>query len=239
MKKENINKRKIAIIYISLTLLLTWVIQFMPLILKLDISDTSISSFDLSSIFFIVGGMMPSLIGGIFVLLLYKKENIRDFFKRCFIPNKQCILAILISLLLICFECLITQLVSKLFGGSNLGFEGLKIIISNPLMLFYFLFWGLISGPLSEEFGWRGFLSDIMIDKTNILINSIIIGLVWGLWHLPLYFYPAQIQYEWVNTSIFLGIGFILNCVTNSLVYSSIYVISKRRVFSILFLHMF
>ena len=207
MREENISKRKIAIVYVSLTLLLTWVIQFMPLILKLNISETSVSSFDLSSIFFTVGGMLPSVIGAVFVFLLYKKENIRDFFKRCFIPNKQCILAILISLSLICFECLITQLVSKAFGGSALGFEGLKIIIGNPLMLFYFLFWGLISGPISEEFGWRGFLSDIMIDEKNIFRSSIIIGLIWGLWHLPLFFYPAQIQYEWVNTSIFLGIG--------------------------------
>lgn len=239
MKQENINKRKIAIIYVSLTLLSTWIIQFVPLILKMSVSETSISSFDLASIFFIVGGMLPSLIGVIFVLHFYKKENIKNFFKRCFIPNKRSILAILISLLLVCFECFVTQLVSKMFGGSNLGFEGLKIIISNPLMLFYFMFWGLISGPLSEEFGWRGFLSDIMIDKKNILKSSIIIGLIWGLWHLPLYFYPAQIQYEWVNTSIFLGIGFILNCITNSLVYSSIYVISNRSVFSIFFLHMF
>ena len=106
-------------------------------------------------------------------------------------------------------------------------------------MLFYFLFWGLISGPLSEEFGWRGFLTDTIFNKNNILKCSVIIGLVWGLWHLPLYFYPAQIQYEWININVFLGIGFIVNCITNALVYNVIYVISNKKVFSIFFLHMF
>ena len=36
-----------------------------------------------------------------------------------------------------------------------------------------------------------------------------------------------------------LAVCFVLMCVTNSLVYSSIYVISHRKVFPIFFLHMF
>ena len=142
--KENINKKKAAIIYIVLTLLLTWIIQFMPMILKMNVSNTSVSSFDVSSIFFTIGGMLPSLIGVIFVLVLYKKDKIKDFLKKCLAPSKKALLAIFISLLLICFESFVTQMVAKLFGGSNLGFEGIKIIITNPFMLFYFLFWGLL-----------------------------------------------------------------------------------------------
>ena len=233
------NKKKVAFIYVVLTLLLTWIIQFMPMILKMNISDTSISSFDVSSIFFTIGGMLPSLIGVIFALVLYKKDKVKDFLKRCFIPSKKALLGIFIGLLLVCFESFVTQMIAKMFGGSNLGFERLKIIIANPFMFFYFLFWGLISGPLSEEFGWRGFLTDTIFDKNKVFKCSIVIGLVWGLWHLPLYFYPAQIQYEWININIFLGIGFIVNCITNALIYNVIYVISNRKVFSIFFLHMF
>ena len=237
--KKSIDKKKVVLIYVVLTLLLTWIIQFMPMILKMNISDTSISSFDVSSIFFTIGGMLPSLIGVIFVLVLYKKDKVKDFLKRCFVPSKRALLGIFIGLLLVCFESFVTQMIAKMFGGSNLGFEGLKIIIANPFMFFYFLFWGLISGPLSEEFGWRGFLTDIIFDKNKVFKCSIVIGLVWGLWHLPLYFYPAQIQYEWININIFLGIGFIINCITNALIYNVIYVISNRKVFSIFFLHMF
>ena len=237
--KETINKKKLAIIYIVLTLSLTWIIQFMPMILQMNVSNTSVSSFDAASIFFTIGGMLPSLIGVFFVLVLYKKENIKDFLKRCFVPSKRALFAIMISLLFICFESFVTQMVAKSFGGSPLGFAGLKMILANPFLLFYFLFWGLISGPLSEEFGWRGFLTDTIFHKNHAFQCSVIIGLVWGLWHLPLYFYPAQIQYEWIHINIFLGIGFIVNCITNALVYNIIYVISNKKVFSIFFLHMF
>lgn len=239
MKNDKLNKQKIATLYIVITLLLTWILQFMPMILKLDISNTSVSSFDISSLFFTIGGMLPSLIGGICVFIFYDKTNIKDFFKRCFIPNRKCAVAIFISLSLICCESFATQMISKCMGAEPLGFEGLKLIIKNPLMLFYFLFWGLISGPLSEEFGWRGFLTDILFDKKKATRNALIIGFVWGLWHLPLFFYPAQIQYEWFRISPILGIGFVVNCMTNALVYNAIYVISKRRVFAIFFLHMF
>ena len=41
---------------------------------------------------------MPTLIAVIFVLIFYIKEGIKDFMKRCFVPNRECVLAILISL---------------------------------------------------------------------------------------------------------------------------------------------
>ena len=88
MEQKKIDKRKIIILYLTITLLLTWLCQFMPILMGMDVENTSISSFDYSSIFFGIGGAMPSLIGVIFVFLFYKKEGIKDFFKRCFVPNK-------------------------------------------------------------------------------------------------------------------------------------------------------
>ena len=237
--KKDISKKKIATIFIVVTLLLTWLIQFMPIILGMDVDNTSVSSFDYSSIFFTIGGMMPSLLGIIFVFIFYKKENIKDFFKRCFIPNKNSFIGMLIGLLLICFEVFVTQTIANYFMGSKLGFMGLKAIIANPLMIFYYLFWGLISGPISEEFGWRGFLSDMLVNKKNVFKISLLIGFIWGIWHLPLFFYPAQIQYEWLHSNLFLVLCFILCCMSNALVYSAVYVISNRSVFAIFFLHMF
>lgn len=239
MNKLKQNKKAIIILYLLLTLGLTWILQFMPLILGLDIENTSVSSFDFASLFFAIGGMMPTLIGVIFVFIFYPKEDIKDFLKRCFVPNRASLLAILIALGLVCFETLVTQLVSKCFGAADLGFEGLKLIVSNPLYLFYFLFWGLISGPFSEEFGWRGFLTDRLFDKDKLLKMSLFIGFVWGIWHLPLYFYPTQIQNEWFMINPVLGIAFVASTMSAALVYTAIYVIAGRKVFPIFFLHMF
>ena len=241
MRKEitGIDKRKITIFYLIITLLLTWFCQFMPILMGMDVENTSISSFDYSSIFFGIGGVMPSLAGVIFVFIFYTKEGVKDFLRRCFVPNKECIAAILISLGLVGVEVAITQLISKGLGAEALGFEGLKLIIKNPLYLFYFLFWGIISGPFSEEFGWRGFLTDQLFHREKLLQMSLFIGFIWGIWHLPLYFYPAQIQHDWFVMNPILGLSFVVSCMSAALVYTTIYVIAKRRVFAIFFLHMF
>ena len=237
--KEASKNIKVIILYIAIIMALTWLLQFMPLIIGLDIENTSISSFDFASLFFGLGGMMPTLIGVIFVLVFYTKDGIKDFLKRCFVPNKECISAILISLVLICTEVFVTQMISRLLGAENLGFEGLKLIAQNPLYFFYFLFWGIISGPFSEEFGWRGFLTDCLFRKDKVLQMSLLIGFVWGIWHLPLYFYPAQIQHDWFMINPILGLLFIVSCMSAALVYTTIYVVAKRKIFPIFFLHMF
>ena len=237
--KEACKNKKVTILYLVVTIALTWLLQFMPLIIGLDIENTSISSFDFASLFFGLGGMMPTLIGVIFVLVFYTKDGIKDFLKRCFVPNKECISAILISLVLICTEVFVTQMISRLLGAENLGFEGLKLIAQNPLYFFYFLFWGIISGPFSEEFGWRGFLTDRLFRKDKVLQMSLLIGFVWGIWHLPLYFYPAQIQHDWFMINPILGLLFIVSCMSAALVYTTIYVVAKRKIFPIFFLHMF
>ena len=237
--KEASKNKKVIILYIAITMALTWLLQFMPLIIGLDIENTSISSFDFASLFFGLGGMMPTLIGVIFVLVFYTKDGIKDFLKRCFVPNKECISAILISLVLICTEVFVTQMISRHLGAENLDFEGIKLIAQNPLYFFYFLFWGIISGPFSEEFGWRGFLTDRLFRKDKVLQMSLLIGFVWGIWHLPLYFYPAQIQHDWFMINPILGLLFIVSCMSAALVYTTIYVVAKRKIFPIFFLHMF
>ena len=238
MEKDTKN-RKILILYLGLTICLTWLLQFIPIIMGLDIENTSISSFDFASLFFGLGGLMPTLTGVIFVLVFYTKDGVKDFLKRCFVPNKECIPAILISLGLICAEVFVAQMVSKGLGAEKLGFEGLKLIAKNPLYCFYFLFWGIISGPFSEEFGWRGFLTDRLFRKDKLLQASLFIGFIWGIWHLPLYFYPAQIQHDWFMINPLLGLLFIVSCMSAALVYMTIYMIAQRKVFPIFFLHMF
>lgn len=240
MKRKRIMKKLNVCSYILLTLCITWILQFMPILLKMDVTDTSVSSFDYASIFFTIGGLMPTLIGLIFVFATYSKQQKRDFLKRCFVPTKRSFFCILTALMFICLEVMITQLLSVvLFDAQELGYEGIKLIVSSPYMFFYFLFWGLISGPMSEEFGWRGYLQDQLWDKGHIVRNTLLIGFIWGIWHLPLFFYPAQVQYEWIQTNPLLGLGFIVNCMTNALVYNVFYILSRRSVFTILFVHMF
>jgi membrane protease YdiL (CAAX protease family) len=52
----------------------------------------------------------------------------------------------------------------------------------------------LFGGPLGEELGWRGYAMPALAARMNWRAASLIIGLVWGLWHLPLFFMAGTTQ---------------------------------------------
>lgn len=54
----------------------------------------------------------------------------------------------------------------------------------------------IVLGPLSEEYGWRGYFLVKLQQKWNALVSSLVVGAVWGLWHLPLFFIIGTSQHE-------------------------------------------
>lgn len=52
-------------------------------------------------------------------------------------------------------------------------------------MLFYILnFVAILIGSVAEEIGWRGFLLPNLQKRYTPFISSIIVGILWGVWHL-------------------------------------------------------
>jgi uncharacterized protein len=66
--------------------------------------------------------------------------------------------------------------------------------------LFGFLIISLITGAMGEELGWRGFALPWLQTRFNALGASLILGAIWGLWHLPLWFTGMG----WEETSFWL-----------------------------------
>lgn len=50
------------------------------------------------------------------------------------------------------------------------------------------------TGPLGEEFGWRGFALPRMLNRRSPLANALILGVIWWAWHLPTFFIHALSQ---------------------------------------------
>jgi len=57
-----------------------------------------------------------------------------------------------------------------------------------PLVVANFGLVLLTGGPLGEEFGWRGYAMPALTARLHWRAASLIVGAVWGLWHLPLFF---------------------------------------------------
>lgn len=54
-------------------------------------------------------------------------------------------------------------------------------------MVLLFLVFALVDGPIGEEIGWRGFFLPRLIERCGPIAASLVLGVVWYLWHLPLY----------------------------------------------------
>jgi uncharacterized protein len=91
----------------------------------------------------------------------------------------------------------------------------------------------LVLGPLSEEIGWRGYALGRLQTRWNALISSLMVGLVWGLWHLPLFLMVGTSQHE-------LGMpfwGFLINMLANSILYTWLYNHTQGSLWGAILLH--
>ena len=64
---------------------------------------------------------------------------------------------------------------------------------------------GLVIGPI-EELGWRGVALPLLQRRFAPLWSSLILGGIWGLWHLPAFFLSGSPQSAWSFGPYFIGV---------------------------------
>jgi membrane protease YdiL (CAAX protease family) len=84
-----------------------------------------------------------------------------------------------------------------------------------------FLRAALIGGAIAEETGWRGFALPRLQETRSALSASVIIGLIWGVWHLPISLVPGANFPVELNLTLFAV--FVLNAVFISIVMTWLY----------------
>ncbi|MBK9153417.1 MAG: CPBP family intramembrane metalloprotease [Chloracidobacterium sp.] len=48
---------------------------------------------------------------------------------------------------------------------------------------------------LGEEIGWRGFAMPLLLPRLGPVWSSVVLGTLWALWHLPLFYMPSMPQF--------------------------------------------
>src|ERR671911_2485641 len=92
----------------------------------------------------------------------------------------------------------------------------------------YVLFLG---GALGEEPGWRGFALPRLQSLHGPLVGSLILGPLWALWHLPLFFTP------WNELTAFNVVVFVLATTCLAIMYTWVFNNTKGSVLMAILIH--
>ncbi len=89
----------------------------------------------------------------------------------------------------------------------------------------------VLGGPLGEEFGWRGYAVPALTTLLGWRWAAVLIGVVWGLWHLPLFWMPDTAQ-----AKLPMGL-FLASTVALSVVFARLSVNTQFSVLPAILLH--
>jgi membrane protease YdiL (CAAX protease family) len=85
------------------------------------------------------------------------------------------------------------------------------------------LFLAAIKGPV-EEFGWRGLALPLLQRKLAPMWAGLILGIIWGFWHLPAFLLSGTQQSEWAFTPFFVG------CIALSVIVTALFNASRGSI---------
>ena len=154
-----------------------------------------------------------------FILLLTEKKTVRSSYGLSFSGKKEAKSwrYFLLFLALYFLRCFVMYAVE---GRANAFLEvlaGPMVYVQMISMIFSFFL--TFTAFFGEEYGWRWFFQPLLQKRFGLRGGVVILGLLWGVWHLPLnlfYFYDPG---EWM-VSLLMSMA---NCMCTAIFYGYVY----------------
>jgi membrane protease YdiL (CAAX protease family) len=89
----------------------------------------------------------------------------------------------------------------------------------------------LLSSPMGEEIGWRGYALPRLQADRSALRASVILGVIWGIWHVPLFFVPGDPLQDTLLSALLVSI------VADSILFSWLFNNTDGSLLLVLLLH--
>jgi len=175
-------------LYMGLTFTWTWVLLGIPVLLGLQAQDFPVGILRalagagpmLATLFLVLTRLSPA------EKIAYRQRLMafRSIGPRCW----------LIVLGFVPALTFVAGSLDRLEGGPGVQLEAAARFLEQPLSLVPFALFMLAFGPIPEELGWRGYALPGFQATWSPLVSSLILGVFWALWHLPLFFIPGTYQ---------------------------------------------
>jgi len=185
--------------YLGLTFLIAWFAE--GIIIIANLSGKLKYGTAAGMTFVAVAGIAPAVS---FYVLLKKQQcinNFKDYVKIIFANDSA------IKTIIILCSFFLAHFMNGFLFGINLGNPAYLFVLYIPLMI--------IGGGL-EELGWRGYLQPALETRLYLPLATILTGIIWAVWHLPLWFIAGSSQSN-VNFLIFTAY-----CVWSSFMHNGI-----------------
>ena len=216
--------------YFALALGWSWLFWILVILLDLSVETP------LGLVLALLGLLGPMIAGLTSLYSVYGKEGRRDYWSRLVDVKRIGARWYLVILLFVPALFTLAVAFDRLFGGTGASWEEPALrIFAAPLSIIPFALSIILVGPL-EEFGWRGYVLDRLQERWNAAASGLILGVIWSLWHLPLFFIKGTFQYD-------LGAGsqsfwlFMIGIIPVTLVFSWLFNNTGRSTLAAMLFH--
>lgn len=169
--------------FFVLTFAITWGVGGLWLLFPKPLAAL-LGPFEYGSPAYLVAACAPSLVGLTLTLIEEGAEGLKAMARRL-LPRTPLSLAIAILALPA------VALALCLVMPRGWPVKPADVLVATPLLLLTTVQVVRNTGPLGEEFGWRGYALPRMLERWPPLAAGTILGLVWTLWHVPAFLFSG------------------------------------------------
>lgn len=217
-------------LFLLLTFSWSWTFWLIGLnYLTEGITQEAISKF---LIYFFIGIYGPTVSAFLTTILFDGLTGTLTLLKKLLVWNVHLKNYLLIILLPLIFVSIGIGFYSLFIG--DVGSIDKMAFLSIPTVLWA----GFYAGPLGEELGWRGFLLPEFQKRFSSLKSAILIGIIWFVWHIPLFWAPFGTLVSGETISILPVVAYFIMIICLSIIITWLVINSKGSVLIAILFHL-
>ena len=181
----------------------------------------------------VVGLLGPTVIA---FRLIWPHFDLRNDLKRRLIGLKGVRpLYLFLACFLMLASIMLAQVISLSFGYSadQFGFSGMSSFSAGIFPGWFLLF----LAPLVEELAWHSYGTDCLRQRMNLLKTSLLFGVFWALWHMPLSFIKGYYHSNVAETGLLYSINFMVSLVPYVVLMNWLYYKTHRSILVAIIFH--
>lgn len=187
---------------------------------------------NLANVFFIAGGVGAAATPLIMIYSSKDKEIINDYWRRIVEVRRIKFSGWMAAVLTVPVLTLGAVAISTLFGASWNQLHPRDVLITTPFM---FIIWTLIAAT-AEEIALRGYGIDSLHGRMNLFKASVVLGVLWIIWHVPLVFWPGTFQNQLLEQPLAF-VGYWVWMIPTTIFYSWIFCRNNRSILVAIIFH--